>query len=193
MPPDRHTSDPRPSPVPGEGDPWCRPAPDLESLRERLAAAVARVCPHWLRDQREDLVQTALVRIMEIMRREEKEGSFNATYLWRTAYSVTLDEIRRARWKREVPLEDEPGGASAPGRRADPERVAALRETGEGVRACLRGLLPPRRRAVLLHFLGYAPRDAAVILGKSARQISNLIYRGLGDLRRCLERKGLAP
>lgn len=193
MPPDRHDPDLSGSPGPAPEEAAAAPAPDYELLRERLAGAVARVCPFWLRDRREDLVQSALLRIMEIVKREERAKSFNATYLWRTAYSVTLDEIRRARWTREVPLEEEPGERRGPGRRPDPERAAALRQTGEGVRGCLRRLLPPRRRAVLLHFLGYAPRDTAVILGKSARQISNLVHRGLGDLRRCLERKGLAP
>jgi RNA polymerase sigma-70 factor (ECF subfamily) len=193
MPPDRHTPDLSLAPDSGPEESAAGRDPDYEALRERLESAVARVCPFWLRDQREDLVQTALVRIMEIVKREGGEGSFNATYLWRTAYSVTLDEIRRGRWSREVPLEQEPGERKAPGRRPDPERVAALRQTGDGVRACLRRLLPPRRRAVLLHFLGYPPRDAAVILGKSARQVSNLVYRGLGDLRQCLKRKGLAP
>lgn len=167
--------------------------PDYESIRERLGAAVAQVCPFWLREQREDLVQTALLKIMEIVKREGQDTSFNATYLWRTAYSVTLDEIRRLRWKRESPLEEELHEAT-PGEKApDPERLASLQQAGEGVRGCLRALLAPRRRAVLLHFLGYSPRDAAVILGKSARQISNLVYRGLGDLRQCLERKGLRP
>jgi RNA polymerase sigma-70 factor (ECF subfamily) len=193
MPSDRHRPKVPSSPELDPGEAAVGSEPDFEALRERLEVAVARVCPFWLHDQREDLVQTALVRIMEIVKRERGESSFNATYLWRTAYSVTLDEIRRVRRKREVPLEEEPGGRRAPGRRPDPERVAALREAGEGVRSCLRGLLSPRRRAVLLHFLGYAPRDAAVILGKSARQISNLLHRGLGDLRNCLERRGLAP
>jgi hypothetical protein len=29
--------------------------------------AVARVCPHWLADRRDDLVQSALLRVMHIL------------------------------------------------------------------------------------------------------------------------------
>ena len=78
---------------------------DFDAVRKTLGAAVTRICPDWLREQREDLVQTAMLRIVEQAQGDE-ERELNATYIWRTAYTVTVDEIRRARWRMEAPLDD---------------------------------------------------------------------------------------
>jgi RNA polymerase sigma-70 factor (ECF subfamily) len=40
---------------------------DYVALRQHLMRAVARVCPHWLADRRDDLVQSALLRVMHIL------------------------------------------------------------------------------------------------------------------------------
>ena len=164
---------------------------DFDAVRQTLGAAVMRICPDWLREQREDLVQTAMLRIVE-QTQGVRERKLNATYIWRTAYTVTVDEIRRARWKMEAPLDDNAAaGASASAR--DPESEVALLQMGEGVRECLQGLVPLRRHAVVLHFLGYAPRETAALLGAPAKRVYNLVQRGLEDLRSCLRAKGWSP
>jgi RNA polymerase sigma factor (sigma-70 family) len=164
-------------------------ATDLEVLQTRLAGAVARICPFWLAREREDLVQAALLRIVGATRPHPSAREFTATYLWKTAHSVVLDEIRRARWRFERPLEREAMEASDPAPAADPERCAAARQRFDAVRACLRGLEPSRRRAVLLHLTGFGHAEAASILGKTVRQTDNLMHRGMKDLRACLRSK----
>ena len=166
------------------------PGVDFESLRRQLAAALAQRGPPWLAEHREDLMQTALTRLVTVLR--ERGGEINATYVWKTAYCVMMDEVRRAYRRHEVPLTDE----SAPvhdSSRSNPERSVLSRETGVHVRECLARLVPSRRRAVALRFLGHTPIESARKLGVSAKRVSNLVYRGLADLRRCLEAKGIQP
>ena len=43
---------------------------DYAQLREDLARAVARLCPGWLSSQRDDLVQSAMMRVMQIVDRQ---------------------------------------------------------------------------------------------------------------------------
>jgi RNA polymerase sigma-70 factor (ECF subfamily) len=52
--------------------------------------------------------------------------------------------------------------------------------------ACLGQLQERRRVAVTLHLQGYAVGEVASALGWTEKQAENLVYRGLGDLRRCL-------
>jgi len=67
------------------------------------------VCPGWLADRRDDIVQAALIRVSNIAAREGN-APLGASYLWKAAYSATVDEIRRVRRLRETTLEDaEPG------------------------------------------------------------------------------------
>ena len=66
------------------------------------------MCPAWLADRRDDIIQSALIRIANISAREGN-APLAASYLWKTAYSATVDEIRRVRRLRESTLEDGAG------------------------------------------------------------------------------------
>ncbi len=135
-----------------------------QMLREKLATAIATICPSWLADRREDIVQLSLLRLMELDGRREGRIEVGASYLWKVAYSVMIDEIRRMRRKREVPLDEAIDGRSESLDRSDPERESVGMEIGHGIRDCLQRLLQPRRLAVALHLQGHTVPEAARIL-----------------------------
>lgn len=172
-------------------DPFAAAGLDPASVRRQLAAAIARLCPRWPSSERDDLVQGAMVRLLEALARAPERG-LNATYIRMTAHAVTLDELRRARRRHErtdaADLLD--ASPAPPGSDGNPHRARVGRELQEAVRECLARLVPPRRRAVLLHFFGYLPAEAGRVAGWDAKRAANLIYRGLADLRLCLAEKG---
>lgn len=162
-------------------------------LRGQLEAWVKRVCPRWLNAQRDDLVQTALLRVVEIVERGEAPDGFGSSYLWRVAYSVTIDEIRRVSRRREVP-DDDPAVAALPaGAASNPERSRERTELSVAIRDCLEGLIEPRRIAAALHLFGHTQHEVGDAMRIDDKKANNLIYRGLADLRDCLGRKGVAP
>lgn len=167
----------------------------MAELRRQLVRAVDRTCPRWLASEADDLVQTALLRVLEVQRRREGNAEFSAFYLRRAAYSVVVDEIRRRRRRGEVPLDPEAEGEE-PGRPSeapDPEEVSGSRELGRAIVECLGRMVRPRRLAVTLHLQGHRIREVGGLMGWSAKKAENLIYRGLADLRACLESQGFAP
>lgn len=167
---------------------------DYSKLREDLARAVARLCPAWLSSQRDDLVQAAVMRVMQMVEQHPPEGdgdrSFASPYLYKVAHSALVDEIRRFRRRRESDL-DEAESASAAIAPHDPERIAASREIGRGIQDCLSQMARDRRLAVTLHLQGHSVPDAARILEWPAKRTENLVYRGLAALRECLKKKGI--
>jgi len=166
---------------------------DLERMRAVLERAVARACPRRLADRREDIVQAALLKVIEIHRRGEAEALSKPSYLWQVAYSATVDEIRRIARRKEVSFDapDSPGAAA--------ESLAALgddiarRDLGREIHDCLERLDEPRRLAASLHLHGFSAPEAAVALRWTLSRARNLVFRGIGDLRRCLEGKGIHP
>lgn len=164
-------------------------------LRDELARAAARVCPKWLADRREDIVQTALLRVMDVLGKREGNEPLPSSYLWRVAYTVTIDEIRRARRKQEVPLEEghQDGVESLAAALPDPEKTREGREIGSAIRDCLSRLVRPRRLAVTLYLQEHSVPELSRLLGWSAKRGENLVYRGLADLRQCLISKGVRP
>ena len=164
---------------------------DWPRLREKLKRSVARVCPPWFADRREDLVQVALMRVMAILGKSEGKRELGASYLSRVAYSALVDEIRRLRRRREVPLEGEDGGGPqppAPG--PDPEQASRSRELRRRIRECLFRQVRSRRLAVTLSLQGHSVPEAARLLQWTVKKTENLVYRGLADLRHCLTAMG---
>jgi RNA polymerase sigma-70 factor (ECF subfamily) len=129
-----------------------------------------------------------MVRLLELQKRSEPNVAWSASYLWQVAYTTMLDELRRLRRSTAVLVPDGEGehSASAPGPRQRPE--VAL-----GIRDCLEGLLPQRLSAVMLHLQGFSLEEASRLLAAGAPRVRNLIWRGMADLRRCLDGKGLLP
>lgn len=80
-----------------------------------------------------------------------------------------------------------------PAQLPDPESRSSGREMGRAIRRCLAELIRPRRLAVSLHLQGHRIKEVGELMGWSAKRAENLIYRGLADLRACLEGKGFGP
>jgi RNA polymerase sigma-70 factor (ECF subfamily) len=164
---------------------------EIVRLRERLMQATRRICPRWLEGQLEDVVQAAWIKTVELVRRGETSPSPPTSYLRKVAYTVLLDEIRRSDRRGEVPLLDRDAADAQSGK--DPEQACAAGLLGEAIETCLQGMVAARRQAVALHLMGHSGPEASSILGWSAKRVSNLVYRGLADLRRCLEAGGWRP
>jgi RNA polymerase sigma-70 factor, ECF subfamily len=177
--------------APAAGRTPALPGNDCARLREELVRAVSRTCPPWLAGHSDDLVQAALLRVVEIARRTEGNGEFTSFYLRKAAYSATVDEIRRLRRRREVPLDEHDPEVERPAAGPDPERCARGREAGRAIRDCLARLVTPRRLAVALHLQGHGVPEVARLLGWGEKRTDNLVYRGLADLRACLADKGI--
>jgi RNA polymerase sigma-70 factor (ECF subfamily) len=183
-------ADPNDSPAPDspiEGDTDVSGDADTiaAQLRAAVARAVRRVCPQWLADDADDLTQIATTRVLARINQTSGKVAFTPGYLYRAVHSALVDEIRRRRRLREDPI-DEAVVIALPRRREG-------REIREALKACLGGLVPSRRRAVMLHLQGHSAVEAGELLGCSRKQAENLIYRGLANLRACLAARGVTP
>lgn len=164
------------------GEPVKAPEGLLDDEARRVLAvlerAVARICPPALAASRDDLVQAAHLRLLEIDARGEHPAPRSPSYLWQVAYTAVVDELRRLR-RKALPLLDE-----------EPRAAQESPELRRDLRACLDGLLAARRSAVVLHLQGFGAGEIATMLSLKAKSAQNLIYRGLADLRGCLSAKG---
>lgn len=160
----------------------------IEEIRQVVARAVARICPAWLESSRDDLVQQAMIRLIERTEKDEENTGVNASYLYRTAHSVLVDEIRRRQRRPENSLESGPEPAA--GAATGPDASLEAQTQGVDIRQCVERLIESRRMAVTLHLEGHSVPEIAGILGWREKKADNCVYRGLSDLRQCLKQKG---
>lgn len=166
---------------------------DYARLRGDLVRIVGQVCPGWLASRRDDMVQAVVMRVMDVQRAREGNAEISAFYLRKAAHSALVDEIRRLRRRPEVSLEDDSDAPAVAAATLDPERHASGRQTGRAIQSCLGTLVRPRRLAVVLHLQGHSVPEVGKLMSWTDKRAENLVYRGLADLRRCLERNGVTP
>ena len=166
------------------------PAVDDE-IRRHVTRAVERLCPSWLSADRDDIVQNALLRLHQSAPASEGKRPLAASYVWKTVYTVTIDEIRRRSRRPEVSLEDSELSQTLVRNEPSPEAAAHGRRIGEAIRACLREQPAARRAAVVLYLQGHTVPEIASLLGWNHKKADNLVYRALAALRACLELKGV--
>jgi RNA polymerase sigma-70 factor (sigma-E family) len=126
----------------------------------------------------EDLLQTALARLMRVWDRVAQSGDVDA-YLRRVLVNTHVSRGRRL-WHRERPTEAPP---DLPGR--DP--YVTLDERDQ-LRRALTRLSPGERRAVVLRHVEDLPEaEVARLLGCSVGTVKSQCARGLAKLRVALE------
>jgi RNA polymerase sigma-70 factor (ECF subfamily) len=165
----------------------------FEDLRRRVLSAVRRHCPSWLTDQTEDIAQNVLVKLLKAERKSDGKKTFSPFYVEKSVCSAVVDEIRLACRRREDQVQDSAGMNGLASRRESPERSSWSREVARGIIDCLQRLSRPRRLVVTLYLHGCTVPEAAARRGWTLWKTESLVYRGLADLRRCLQRKGLVP
>jgi RNA polymerase sigma factor (sigma-70 family) len=162
-----------------------RASKDNVEILLALRRAISRTCPGFLRQEREDLVQAAFVRVLQAARRGEDHRARSTSYLREVAFTTIADAVRREATQRAAGVAN--GDAlEVAGPRRRPELSLAIREG-------LETLVSSRRVAVQLYLQGYSREEAARILWWNERKVDNAMLRGLADLRRSLAAKGLWP
>jgi RNA polymerase sigma factor (sigma-70 family) len=165
---------------------------EFDRIRRILERAVRRVCPSWLADQSEDLVQNASLRVVQKWKKTEEPAALGASYLWKVAHSAVMDEIRHRRRHREVEM-DAPGSAETASAAPSPEQTSSTAELRRSIEAGVRKLKESRRSAVLLYLYGFSLEESARSLGWTTKRVDNQRYQGLAELRDYLKRRGLEP
>jgi RNA polymerase sigma-70 factor (ECF subfamily) len=133
----------------------------LTDARPRLLAVAMRVVRD--RDDAEDVVQEALLKVCRSLTRFEGRAAFS-TWLHRIVVNAALDRLRRHQSRRDRVVDDDERDLT-PVDNVDeqtPERVAESHETSAVVQGALARLSPAHRDVLVLReFEGESYRDLA--------------------------------
>ena len=115
-----------------------------------------------------------------------RDGGLKA-YLYKAARHMALRGRSRRRLFFSLDnLTEEPDGQTLV------EEVVRTKERDRILHFCMAALNPDYREALyLVYFEGMSYLQAAEVMGKSEKQITNMVYRGKGRLRGLLEREGI--
>ena len=110
------------------------------------------------------------------------------TWLYTIGRNVAIDYLRRHRGDSGLSVEELENCLAE---ESDLERACIREEQKRQLHRIIRTLNPDYHQVLhLVYFEGFTNREAAVILGKTERQIRNLLYRAKQALTMALEKEG---
>ena len=150
-----------------------------------IRSAVGRVAGPLSPAMADDIEQNVLISLWKAMPGEQIPRH-PSSYLYRAAVRETVRALNDRREPRRVELEaDRPDPGPAP------DRLLESSELGAAIRSVLSELSADRRRAVQAHLMGYDVKEIMAMQGWPYNRARNLIARGMADLRRELESRGI--
>lgn len=168
--------------------------PSDPEVTRRVRLTIQRCCPTWLLKEREDLIQRAILRLLEKSQKIESKHGFCASYIYQTATSVVIDEVRKRRKieMRTVPQESgDKVHFAEPDSSTSPTHALRMSRLQSALHQCMVKLRKDRRIAISLKMQGHSYREISHILDWNEKRAQNMANRGRADLRACLEKKGL--
>lgn len=167
----------------------------MERYGKLLRSAIARLCPHGMSAEHDDIRQEAYIRLWRVVA-SGRELPASASYIYRVATTTTIDAIRRVKARREEAIEPlmSDGTLDASTRAVvmeTPHHTAERQQIIERTMKVVATLPADRRRAITLHLQGLTTQEIGDLLGWSEAKARNLVYRTLKDLRAQLAREGL--
>ena len=117
-----------------------------------------------------------------------REGASFKTWLYTIGRNTALNYLKKIRRKKYSPLED----ISYFSDESDIESEYLKSERNIAINQCIKALNPDYSQVIfLIYFEELTNAEAAKVMGKSARQITQLLYRAKNALKVELERRGI--
>ncbi|MCI0445209.1 RNA polymerase sigma factor [bacterium] len=163
-----------------------------------LRNTIASICPKNLGIQIDDIEQEARIRLWKALEKDV-EIRDHASYIYRIAFTTTIDAIRRVKSRKEEQLttsEDSKEEPKEPGEVVvdlgpSPHQTIETKQILDQVERILATMDENRRSTIKLYLQGMTSFEIAAVLGWSEPKARNLLYRGLKDLRAGLKAAGI--
>ena len=156
-------------------------------LVEKYSDALTFYINGYIRDMHE--AEDLMIEVFSYLfakRPHIRDGGFRA-YLYKAARHLALrhKSIRRHHFCLDDLTKEPEGGKLV-------DEVIRTKERNQILHLCMGELHPDYREALYLtYFEGMSYRQVAEVMGKSVKQITNIMYRGKERLRGLLEREGI--
>ena len=159
----------------------------LTALMDRYGDALTLYIDGYLGDihEAEDLMIETFSYLLT-KRPRIRDGGLKA-YLYKSARHLALRH--KSKWRAVFSLEEL---AEEPEAETLIEEVVKDRERSRILHLCMERLHAEYREVLYLtYFEGLSYAEAAEVMGKSVKQITNMVYRGKQSLRELLEKEGI--
>lgn len=161
----------------------------LAELIERYGTRLTLYIHRYIHDlhEAEDLM-IEVFAYLSVKKPSIRQGAFKA-YIYKSAWHASLRFLARNKLRQCLSLDEI---EHEPKSQAMADDLAVANERSDLLNLCMERLNPDYRQALyLVYFEHMRHAEAAEVMGKSEKQIADLVYRGKKSLRKRLEEEGV--
>jgi len=168
----------------------------IDDFSSLIRSAIRKTSPSVDQAQMDDIEQEVKIKIWKEILKSEKKILNLGSYIWKVTYTTTcrimktLSTERKFRWNQGDGLLNIDEKISSE-RASSPNHHLENEELMEIIRESVDSLIESRRAVLKLYLLGMDQEEITEYFGWSEGKVRNLLSRGLEDLRKALQEKGL--
>ena len=137
----------------------------------------------------EDITEQVFLKMIEAVGKFHWQGSSFASWLFRIAHNLIIDNARQHSRRPQVPLD--PVGEFLPSEGNDPHTLAEQSDIGAHLKECISELTELQARVITLKFAGgLSNAEVAEIMDRTEGAIKALQYSALQNLNKLMTSKG---
>jgi RNA polymerase sigma factor (sigma-70 family) len=168
----------------------------IDDFSSLIRSAIRKTSPSVDQSQMDDIEQEVKIKIWKQILKSEKKILNLGSYIWKVTYTTTcrimktVSTERKMRWSRGdglLNIDEKIASGEAP----SPNHHLENKELMEIVRKSIDSLIESRRSVLKLYLIGMDQVEITEYFGWSEGKVRNLLSRGLEDLRKVLQDKGL--
>jgi RNA polymerase sigma-70 factor (ECF subfamily) len=161
----------------------------VEQFSQFIRIHIQKFAPQRKGIDPDDILQEVKIKIWNILSNEKKIDNY-ASYIKKIVNSSVIDHLRRIRREERV-LFSEMQRKIAERRSTYNKEKIDDEECKNILRQSVDSLLDSRRKVVKLYLLNMTLEEIAEFFNWSPNKTRNLLYRGLNDLKKILQEKGI--
>jgi RNA polymerase sigma factor (sigma-70 family) len=168
----------------------------IDDFSSLIRSAIRKTSPSVDQSQMDDIEQEVKIKIWKQILKSEKKILNLGSYIWKVTYTTTcrimktVSTERKMRWSHGdglLNIDEKIASEGAP----SPNHHLENKELMEIVRKSIDSLIESRRSVLKLYLIGMDQVEITEYFGWSEGKVRNLLSRGLEDLRKVLQDKGL--
>ncbi len=161
----------------------------VEQFSQFIRIHIQKFSPQRKGIDPDDILQEVKMKIWKVLNDEKKIDNY-ASYIKKIVNSSVIDHLRKIRREESVIFLEIQRKIAERRSTYNKEKIdekASKKILGQ----CVESLLDSRRKAVKLYLLNMTLEEIAEFLSWTPHKTRNLLYRGLNDLKKILQEKGI--
>ena len=161
-----------------------------------IRSAIRKTSPQIDESQMDDIEQEVKIKIWKEILKSEKKIHNLGSYIWKVTYTTTCRIMKTLSTEKKITWDTSDKSRNhaenlLPDNEPSPNHLLEKKEMVSIIKEAIDSLIESRRAVLKLYLMGMDQLEISEFFGWSEDKVRNLVSRGLADLKKVIQKRGL--